>query len=134
VCGGCSGAAGCGEFSRCSLPVRLAGQSWGGAADRGLSQAELSVLPAAVPVVSGMLPAGLRRAIEQCVSELGLRGAAEQCFTAGLLLYWDLPTSRIRFRIRWRGGNPRTADYWHGIMHCREPDARDASYWFRRVG
>ncbi len=57
------------------------------------------------------------------------------CLMAGLLLLHDYPEESHQLSQRNEGfGSPRTADYWHGIMHRREPDAGNAGYWFRRVG
>ncbi len=57
------------------------------------------------------------------------------CLGAGLLLLHDYLDDSHQLSQRNEGsGRPRTADYWHGIMHRREPDAGNAAYWFRRVG
>ncbi len=57
------------------------------------------------------------------------------CIVAGVLLMWNQLDSSHRASQSLEGeGNPQTADYWHGIMHRREPDLGNAAYWFRSLG
>jgi hypothetical protein len=54
---------------------------------------------------------------------------------AGLLLihdFWD--ESHAAAQNADDLGERDFSAYWHGIAHRREPDAGNASYWFRRVG
>ena len=77
----------------------------------------------------------LQLAIDLAVNSLKLPGMERRCIEAGLLLLWDFLDESHEISQTMEGkGSPRTADYWHGIMHRREPDAGNASYWFRRVG
>lgn len=77
----------------------------------------------------------LQGSIRQTLGELALKSMERKCVESGLLLLWDfLETSHEISQTLEGKGSPRTADYWHGIMHRREPDAGNASYWFRRVG
>ena len=51
---------------------------------------------------------------------------------AGLWLYFDfLDESHAISQAD--EGNPER-DYWHAILHRREPDASNSKYWWRRVG
>jgi hypothetical protein len=77
----------------------------------------------------------LTTAIETAVSSLTTDHRNKRCVESGLLLLWDFLDESHEISQTMEGkGSPRTADYWHGIMHRREPDAGNASYWFRRVG
>jgi len=54
---------------------------------------------------------------------------------AGLLLFHDdLDASHALSQSIEGQGRHQSGDYWHGIMHRREPDYSNAKYWFRRVG
>lgn len=73
--------------------------------------------------------------IQNAVSTLKLGSMDSRCVEAGLLLLNDFLDDSHEISQTMEGkGNPKTGDYWHGIMHRREPDAGNASYWFRRVG
>lgn len=56
-------------------------------------------------------------------------------FRAGLLQTNDFLDASHRHSQRVEGaGRNAAGDYWHAIMHRREPDYSNAKYWFRRVG
>lgn len=58
------------------------------------------------------------------------RSMAEACLAGLWLRVNDLDASH---RLS-QGIDSPTGSYWHAIMHRREPDYANASYWFRRVG
>lgn len=60
---------------------------------------------------------------------------ARLALAAGLLQihdFWD--ASHNAAQLADDLGESTVSAYWHGIGHRREPDAGNASYWFRRVG
>lgn len=91
--------------------------------------------PLAGPGRSVIRRDSLTTAIEKAVQPLTTDHRNKRCVESGLLLLWDFLDDSHEISQTMEGkGSPRTADYWHGIMHRREPDAGNASYWFRRVG
>lgn len=77
----------------------------------------------------------LESAVTAVLAGLKLASAERQCVMSGVLLLWDFLHASHEISQKMEGrGTPRTADYWHAIMHRREPDAGNAAYWFRRVG
>lgn len=98
--------------------------------------------PASLPRLAPPAPAaGLRwleRLIPRAVQTALPRPASRTdavALTAGLLQVHDfLDASHAQSqRIEGEGRN-RAGDYWHAIMHRREPDYGNSKYWFRRVG
>jgi hypothetical protein len=56
-------------------------------------------------------------------------------FRAGLLQMNDFLDASHQHSQRIEGaGRNAAGDYWHAIMHRREPDDSNARYWFRHVG
>lgn len=91
--------------------------------------------PVPGPGASPQHDTGFQHWIHARVAEMELSSMERKCVECGLLLLWDfLDESHAISQTMEGKGTPRTADYWHGIMHRREPDAGNAAYWFRRVG
>jgi hypothetical protein len=53
---------------------------------------------------------------------------------AGLFLLNDFFEESHSCSQSIEGMTPHTGDYWHAILHRREPDYSNSKYWFRHVG
>ncbi|MBI5761666.1 MAG: hypothetical protein HZA46_24415 [Planctomycetales bacterium] len=59
----------------------------------------------------------------------------EIALRAGLLLLHDFIEESHEQSQRIEGkGEYQLGDYWHAILHRREPDFANAKYWFRQIG
>ncbi|WP_417851809.1 hypothetical protein [Thalassoglobus sp.] len=90
--------------------------------------------PDLVPADSSM-PGWLRSACENLNLKGANSGPDSIAIKAGLFqIHGDLETSHEYAQDCQGKGRYAAGDYWHGIMHRREPDYGNSKYWFRRVG
>ncbi|MGQ0634095.1 MAG: hypothetical protein ACT4QC_05780 [Planctomycetaceae bacterium] len=102
---------------------------------------EIAQLP--LPLLSPPRPPASRDWLLKCLREFipqelpGVVGdqATATALTAGVLQWHDyLEESHAISQSIEGKGRHRIGDYWHAIMHRREPDYGNARYWFRHVG
>lgn len=110
------------------------------------SNQTVSPLPAAsseLPALAPGYPGNERRWMSQFLSQLSpqkfFNADGDDCeneaILSGLLQLNDyLDDSHNHSQSIQGQGTDVNGDYWHGIMHRREPDYGNAGYWFRRVG
>jgi hypothetical protein len=59
----------------------------------------------------------------------------ETALRAGLFQWHDFLDESHKLAQSIEGqGEDQVGDYWHAIMHRREPDYSNAKYWFRQFG
>jgi hypothetical protein len=95
--------------------------------------------PALAPSKPGRASRWLADHLEQIQAEELIGKVSSEvdasAFTAGLWQMNDFLDESHRFSQSVEGkGRHAAGDYWHAIMHRREPDASNSKYWFRRVG
>lgn len=96
-------------------------------------------LPALVPEQPGQSPAGIARDLRSfpvagCLPANASR-IDTQAVLAGLWQMHDFLDESHQCSQSIEGlGEDSCGDYWHAIMHRREPDWSNSKYWFRHVG
>jgi hypothetical protein len=88
--------------------------------------AELLAMPHPVSLGPGTPAASLRAKLEAAAKAL------PPACAAGLYLRFDFLDESHAISQEDEGNPDR--DFWHAIMHRREPDAANSKYWWRRVG
>jgi hypothetical protein len=109
---------------------------WGSRVE-GVDDAAPSLLPALVPRCPPAAQRWLLERIRQIAADVAPPSAGPDAtaFAAGLLQIHDfLDESHARSQSVEHEGRHRCGDYWHAIMHRREPDYGNAKYWFHQVG
>lgn len=96
-------------------------------------------LPSLVPQAPGRECDWLRHHVEgvlhQTLSDVTGPAADLLALQAGLWQMHDFLDESHACSQQIEGeGIDRNGDYWHAIMHRREPDFDNSKYWFRRVG
>ncbi len=77
----------------------------------------------------------VRRELADRIQMQGDKSPTGNALRAGLYqIHDDLQASHEQSQEVEGEGPLRLADYWHAVMHRREPDYSNAKYWFRRVG
>ncbi len=97
------------------------------------------LLPELAPKHPGSGRSWMAHRLNQLNPRKYLSGEGEACeveaLLAGLFQINDyLDESHNRSQSVQGEGQDVNGDYWHGIMHRREPDYGNGKYWFRRVG
>ncbi|MDB5347367.1 MAG: hypothetical protein JWP89_5744 [Schlesneria sp.] len=78
---------------------------------------------------------GWLREIVERIQVADAKGVTLTALRAGLFLLNDLFDESHACSQSIEGeGRYRAGDYWHAILHRREPDYGNSKYWFRRVG
>ncbi|MBT4864907.1 MAG: hypothetical protein HON53_07315 [Planctomycetaceae bacterium] len=99
--------------------------------------------PTSLPALAPNAPGGSRDWLREHLSQVEHVGVVPEvgnaddfvALKAGLLqLHDELNASHSLSQSVEGEGKHLTGDYWHAIMHRREPDYSNAKYWFRRVG